>query len=209
MIGCVFLHRVFSGGHYWTAAIRASTADKREEKEEAWRWQWSNSMLCLVAMLQSLFVFWQENLNMVCDTQVFSRATQYAMAQLSEDEISFELIEVKLYIKLTECSGTHHVVVYFTLSRVYWATSGPTILQELCSSFFLDGTSSFLYIDTFSHTLCLVCSCSPPHLTILHLSCHPGSREYMLLPCHSQLPRDEQRRVFSPTPPGVTKVSWS
>ena len=56
---------------------------------------------------------------MVCDTQVFSRATQHAMAQLSEDEISFELIEVKLCIKLTECSGTHHVVWSALLSPGY------------------------------------------------------------------------------------------
>lgn len=37
---------------------------------------------------------------------------------------------------------------------------------------------------------------------------HPaGSREYCLLPCHSQIPREEQRKVFAPVPEGVTKVA--
>lgn len=33
-------------------------------------------------------------MNKVCDTNTYSLATQHAMAQLSEKEISFELIEV-------------------------------------------------------------------------------------------------------------------
>ncbi len=33
-----------------------------------------------------------------------------------------------------------------------------------------------------------------------------GSAQYRLLPCHSQVPREEQRRVFEPVPEGVTKV---
>lgn len=33
-----------------------------------------------------------------------------------------------------------------------------------------------------------------------------GSREYVLLPCHSQIPREDQRKVFAPVPEGVTKV---
>lgn len=37
---------------------------------------------------------------------------------------------------------------------------------------------------------------------------HPkfGGSGYQLLPLHSQIPKEDQRRVFLPTPPGVTKV---
>ena len=34
----------------------------------------------------------------------------------------------------------------------------------------------------------------------------PGSSQYRLLPCHSQIPREDQRKVFEPVPQGVTKV---
>ncbi|XP_065917877.1 ATP-dependent RNA helicase A protein-like isoform X2 [Dysidea avara] len=41
-----------------------------------------------------------------------------------------------------------------------------------------------------------------------HLQAHPvlGSRDYVILPCHSQIPREEQRRVFAVFPKNVTKV---
>ncbi|ELT91287.1 hypothetical protein CAPTEDRAFT_220258 [Capitella teleta] len=43
------------------------------------------------------------------------------------------------------------------------------------------------------------------------LSEHPsiGSQRYRLLPLHSQIPREEQRRVFDPVPEGVTKIILS
>lgn len=34
----------------------------------------------------------------------------------------------------------------------------------------------------------------------------PGSNRYRILPLHSQIPREEQRRVFEPVPDNITKV---
>ncbi|CAL9689435.1 unnamed protein product [Knipowitschia caucasica] len=44
-----------------------------------------------------------------------------------------------------------------------------------------------------------------------HLEMHPhfGSNRYRVLPLHSQVPREEQRRVFEPVPDNVTKVILS
>ncbi|XP_066965317.1 ATP-dependent RNA helicase A protein-like isoform X3 [Macrobrachium rosenbergii] len=41
-----------------------------------------------------------------------------------------------------------------------------------------------------------------------HLNHHPAfsSRDYCILPLHSQLPCEDQRRVFEPVPPGVIKI---
>ncbi|XP_050306805.1 dosage compensation regulator isoform X2 [Anthonomus grandis grandis] len=41
-----------------------------------------------------------------------------------------------------------------------------------------------------------------------HLQSHPvfGGSEYCILPLHSQIPREDQRKVFLPVPPNVTKV---
>ncbi|XP_034477717.1 dosage compensation regulator isoform X2 [Drosophila innubila] len=36
-----------------------------------------------------------------------------------------------------------------------------------------------------------------------------GNPSYRILPCHSQIPRDDQRKVFEPVPDGVTKIILS
>lgn len=43
-----------------------------------------------------------------------------------------------------------------------------------------------------------------------HLQQHPvfGGSNYCILPLHSHLPREDQKRVFEPVPPHVTKVCF-
>uniref|UniRef100_A0A7N4UX74 ATP-dependent RNA helicase A n=1 Tax=Sarcophilus harrisii TaxID=9305 RepID=A0A7N4UX74_SARHA len=43
----------------------------------------------------------------------------------------------------------------------------------------------------------------------LEMNPHFGSHRYRILPLHSQIPREEQRKVFDPVPNGVTKVILS
>lgn len=43
----------------------------------------------------------------------------------------------------------------------------------------------------------------------LEMNPHFGSHRYQILPLHSQIPREEQRKVFDPVPGGVTKVILS
>lgn len=48
------------------------------------------------------------------------------------------------------------------------------------------------------------------YLIMKHLQQHPvfGGSSYCILPLHSQLPREDQRRVFDPVPFHVTKVRF-
>ncbi|PSN38206.1 Dosage compensation regulator [Blattella germanica] len=107
-----------------------------------------------------------ENLNKVVSEE-YSIQTRNALSQLSEKEISFELIEELLkYIKSLGIPGA--VLI------------------------FLPGWNLIFAL-------------------MRHLQQHPifGNQSYSIIPLHSQLPREDQRRVFEPVPDGVTKIILS
>ncbi|XP_067997447.1 ATP-dependent RNA helicase A isoform X1 [Melanerpes formicivorus] len=106
------------------------------------------------------------NCNLICSDE-YGPETKHTMAQLSERETSFELIEALLiYIKTLNVPGA--VLV------------------------FLPGWNLIYTMQK-------------------HLEMNPrfGSQQYRILPLHSQIPLEEQRRVFDPVPAGVTKVILS
>lgn len=105
----------------------------------------------------------EENLNKVISNK-YPIQTKNAMEQLTEKEISFELIEALLkYIKQQDISGA--VLIFLP---------GWNLIFALMK----------------------------------HLQLHPvfGGSSYVIIPLHSQLPREDQRKVFEPVPPGVTKI---
>lgn len=108
----------------------------------------------------------EENLNKQIAGN-YSQQTRNVMAQLSESDVSFELIEALLvYIK------DQHV-------------PGAVLI-------FLPGWN--LIFALMKH---------------LQNSQHFSGPKFCILPCHSQIPREDQRRVFAPVPPGVTKIILS
>ncbi|XP_033322753.1 dosage compensation regulator mle isoform X1 [Megalopta genalis] len=107
-----------------------------------------------------------ENLNKVVSSK-YSIQTKNAMAQLSEKEISFELIEALLkYIKDQGIPGA--VLIFLP---------GWNLIFALMK----------------------------------HLQQHPiyGGSGYVIIPLHSQLPREDQRKVFDPVSQGITKIILS
>ncbi|XP_078384818.1 ATP-dependent RNA helicase A protein-like [Oculina patagonica] len=109
----------------------------------------------------------EENCNLTCSDD-YSFQTKNALAQLSEKEMSFELVEALLnYI-----SGLN--------------IPGAVLI-------FLPGWNLIFALHKY-------------------LKMHPQfgiSSKYRLLPLHSQIPREDQRRVFEPVPEGVTKIILS
>ncbi|RLU25415.1 hypothetical protein DMN91_001571 [Ooceraea biroi] len=107
-----------------------------------------------------------ENLNKVIGNN-YSLETKDAMAQLTEKEISFELIEALLrYVKEQTIPGA--VLI------------------------FLPGWNLIFAL-------------------LKHLQQHSifGGSSYCIIPLHSQLPREDQRKVFDPVPSSVTKIILS
>ncbi|XP_051869007.1 ATP-dependent RNA helicase A isoform X2 [Pristis pectinata] len=103
------------------------------------------------------------NCNNICGDD-YGPETKRAMAQMSEKETPFELIEALLkYIETLDVDGA--VLV------------------------FLPGWNLIFAMQRH-----------------LEMNSYFGSHRYRILPLHSQIPREEQRRVFDPVPPGVRKV---
>lgn len=108
----------------------------------------------------------EENLNKVIGNN-YPIETKNAMAQLTEKEISFELIEALLMnIKNQEIPGA--VLIFLP---------GWNLIFALMK----------------------------------HLQQHSifGGSSYLIIPLHSQLPREDQRKVFDPVPSYVTKIILS
>ncbi|XP_037905675.1 dosage compensation regulator [Hermetia illucens] len=107
-----------------------------------------------------------QNLNKVVDPK-YSEQTRTTMAQLSESECSFELIEAILNI-IRQKNIPGAILV------------------------FLPGWNLIFALMKYLQN-------SPVY----------GSSAYRILPCHSQIPREDQRRVFEPVPQGVSKIILS
>ena len=108
----------------------------------------------------------EENLNKIVGPD-YSDFTRRTMAQLSEKEISFELIDaLLLYIKNQQIPGA--VLVFLP---------GWNLIFALMK----------------------------------YLQQHPifGGPNYTIIPLHSQLPREDQRKVFEPVPDDQTKIILS
>lgn len=105
----------------------------------------------------------EENYNKIIGPN-YTIQTRNAMAQMSEKEVSFELMEALLrYIKTQDIPGA--VLIFLP---------GWNLIFALMK----------------------------------HLQQHPmfGGSNYIIIPLHSQLPREDQRKVFDPVPLGTTKI---
>ncbi|XP_059615242.1 dosage compensation regulator isoform X2 [Phlebotomus argentipes] len=108
----------------------------------------------------------EKNLNADVESQ-YSPNTKSVMAQMSESEVSFELVEAILM----------HVNKIGVPGAVLIFLPGWNLIFALMK--FLQSTQEF------------------------------GTPRYRILPCHSQIPREDQRKVFEPVPEGVRKIILS
>lgn len=108
----------------------------------------------------------EQNMNKIIDNKYLPQ-TKSAMANLSESEVSFELIEaILLHIRNLNMPGA--VLVFLPGWNIIFA-----LMRHLQNS------------NQF------------------------GGSNYRILPLHSQLPREDQRRVFENVPSNVTKIILS
>lgn len=108
----------------------------------------------------------ETNCNLICEGD-YGPETRRSMAQLSEKETPFELIEALLkYIETLNVPGA--VLV------------------------FLPGWNLIYTMQRH-----------------LEMNPHFSYNRYRILPLHSQIPREDQRRVFEPVPEGIIKVILS
>lgn len=157
-------------------------------------------------------VFLQANCNLICADE-YGPETKLSMSQLNEKETPFELIEALLkYIETLNVPGA--VLVFlpgwnliYTMQKHLENNSHFGMTEFSCFRF----TMSMFTFILACMLLCLmkVCVMKNNHLTCSFCSypfCIIGSHRYQILPLHSQIPREEQRKVFDPVPDGVTKV---
>ena len=71
--------------------------------------------------------------------------------------------------------------------------------------------SHYLRLDCRHHGSTAPIKSAPPAPSVQNfvLFDSTGSQRYQLLPLHSQIPREDQHRVFVPAPAGVTKIIMS
>lgn len=118
----------------------------------------------------------------------YSIKTRNVVAQLSEKEVSFELIEGLLkYIKDLTIPGA--VLIFLPGWNLIFA-----LMKHLQNNpiFGKNWTYYLNKIDFWNLNIIITFSL--------------GNNAYCIIPLHSQLPREDQRRVFDPVPPGITKV---
>lgn len=106
-----------------------------------------------------------QNLNKVPLGHEYTQSTRQVICQMSESEVSFELIEA-LLMHTKDVDGA--VLVFLP---------GWNLIFALMK--YLQSTNEF------------------------------GGFKYLILPLHSQIPKEDQRRVFERVPPGVKKIILS
>ncbi|XKL60293.1 hypothetical protein PGB90_001309 [Kerria lacca] len=145
-----------------------------------------------------------ENMNKFV-TNEYSDLTKNRMAALSEKDISFELIEAILkYIKNKEISGA--VLVFLPGWNVIFA-----LLRYLNQHpIFAESPYNFT-CKLPEEVILFLKNNDPPSYSKYNqkqISTDRGPN-YLILPLHSQLPKEDQRRVFDSVPPFVTKIILS
>lgn len=122
------------------------------------------------------------------------------MAQINEKETSFELVEALLkYIETLQVAGA--VLIFLPGWNLIYSMQRHLETNPHFGSYHtitsqIHRSHSDLTAAMNTSTQSFICLFS-------------GSNRYRILPLHSQIPREEQRKVFEPVPHNVTKVRFS